>query len=100
MVPGSAGAGLVGGLALRVPAFDQRLDPVASDLVVARDVALGASLNDDGGDDQTGLGHRGHLQERCQLCPGTGANYVVERDTAPATPATNFSSESTDPSLK
>jgi len=26
-----------------------------------------------------------HLQARCQLCPGTGVNYLVQPHTAPAT---------------
>lgn len=47
--------GSVGGLALDLPAFDQLLDPVPRDVVVAVDLALGASLHHDRRDDQSGL---------------------------------------------
>lgn len=78
-------SGAEGGLALGVPAFDQLLDPVTGHVVVAGDRALGALLLHDRGDDQSGLGHGGHLHTRCQLCPETGANYVVEPDTVSPT---------------
>jgi hypothetical protein len=39
-------------------AFDQLLDPVAGDAVVAGDLAFAAAFDDDGGDDELGFGHR------------------------------------------
>ena len=92
--PGGTACGLVCGRLERgskaaspsaLVALDQLLHPVAGDVVVAGDLALGAALDDDSGDDQPGLGHGRHLRTRCQLCPGTGANYVVEPDTVSPT---------------
>ena len=45
VVVGPAGTGCERGLALELVAVNQLLDPVAGDLVVAGDLALGASLD-------------------------------------------------------
>ena len=66
--PRSSRASLVGSLTLGVPAPDQLLDPVPGDVVVAGDLALGASLDDHGGDDESVLGHATTSRR--------GANYV------------------------
>jgi hypothetical protein len=72
-------------LALREVAPNQLLDPVPGDLVVAGDLALGAPSTSTTVMISRALDMAGHLQKRRQLCPGTGANYVLKPDTAPAT---------------
>jgi hypothetical protein len=47
------------GLALGEIPLDELDHPLPRDVVVAGDLALGASLDDDDGDDQSGLGHVG-----------------------------------------
>jgi hypothetical protein len=67
------------GLTLGLVPGDELADPESGDVVVAGHLALGASLDDDSGDDQSGLGHGLHLQQKvstmsrdsCQLCPET-----------------------------
>lgn len=69
---------LIGRRALSFVATDQLLDPVARHPVVTSDFALGTALHDNRGDDQLDSRHGAPPQVRCQLCPETAANYVVQ----------------------
>lgn len=69
VVVGPAGTGCERGLALELVAVNQLLDPVAGDLVVAGDLALGASLDRDRDDYE--------LRERHAAPPRWGANHVA-----------------------
>src|SRR5215212_10337609 len=57
---------------------DQLLHPIPGDPVVAGPLRLGPAFDNDSSDDQLGPGHGAPPQMRCQLCPETGANYVVQ----------------------
>src|SRR5215212_8764299 len=74
----TAGPRLKGGNTLGVETFDQLLHPVPGDPVVAGHLALGPALHSDRGNDQLSHRHVAPPQKRCQLCPETGANYVVK----------------------
>lgn len=82
---GPSGVGGEGGRPFGFVAFDQLVDPVAGQAVVAGHFAFAAAFDDDGGDDELGLGH-GLTPEtsRCQLCPGTAA-MSLNSDTAGGT---------------
>src|ERR1700758_2486242 len=72
--------------ALGLVAFDQLLDPVAGDVVLAGDLAFAAPFQHRGGDDKLRLRHgRPPRLKRCQLCRETAANYVVKPDTVSPT---------------
>ena len=54
-----------------------RFIEVHSELEVVRR-ALAERRSNDSSDDQLSPGHGAHPDKRCQLCPETGANYVVQ----------------------
>lgn len=65
-------------------AFDELLDPVTGHVVVVGDLAFAASLERDGGMTSWALDVADLPDKmRCQLCPGTAANYVVKSDRGP-----------------
>src|SRR5215212_7542808 len=74
----TAGPRLKGGNTLGVETFDQLLHPVPGDPVVAGHLALGPALHSDRDNDQLSHRHVAPPKKRCQLCPETGANYVVQ----------------------
>jgi len=83
---GASGAGLEGGLALAPEASDEAADPALGDSVSAGNLMLRAALDEDGGDDETGLRHPPTLPPRpargCAARGRSGDSYVL-RDPIP-----------------
>src|SRR5829696_7635227 len=70
--------GSKGGNTLGVETFDQQLHPEPGNPVVPGHLTLGPALHSDRGNDQLSHRHVAPPKKRCQLCPETGANYVVQ----------------------
>ena len=81
-MPSLSGAGLEGSLAIAAEARDETADPTVGDAVGAGDLTLRAALDEDGGDDETGLRHPSTLRARAAGAPGLGVSYVL-RDPVP-----------------
>lgn len=58
--------------------------PAAGHPVLARDRALGPALDQDRGDHQLRHPHRSPLRSRCERCPETPVNDVLNSDTTPS----------------
>jgi hypothetical protein len=77
----TAGSWLQAGVALGKVALDKGDHPSAGHAVLACDLALAASLDQDGCDHQLRHPHRSPLGSGCERCPETAVNDVLNSDT-------------------